>query len=77
MTHDLKILPQFFEAVVNGDKTFEVRKDDRPYKVGDKLVLKETGGHGFTGREIEATVTYILRDVNYCKPGFCILSIRT
>ena len=28
-THNLKILPEFFEAVANGMKTFELRKDDR------------------------------------------------
>lgn len=76
MTHELKILPQFFEAVLSGAKTFEVRKDDRPYKVGDTLVLKETAAHGFSGREKAAKVTYILRDNNYVKEGFCIMGIR-
>ena len=29
MTHELKILKPYFDAVVSGDKTFEIRKDDR------------------------------------------------
>ena len=76
MTHELKILPDYFAAVVSGEKTFEVRKDDRAFKVGDSLVLKETGGHGLTGRETKVKVSYILRDPTYCKAGFCILGIK-
>lgn len=76
MTHELKILPEFFEAICTGEKHFEVRKDDRPYKVGDFLLLKESAGHGYTGREIRVGITYILRDRNYCKDGFCIMSIK-
>ena len=29
MIHELKCEKQFFDAVVNGEKTFEIRKDDR------------------------------------------------
>ncbi|HGS9341836.1 TPA: DUF3850 domain-containing protein, partial [Clostridioides difficile] len=29
MIHELKILPQYFKEVVNGNKNFEVRKNDR------------------------------------------------
>lgn len=75
MTHELKILPEFFEAVIKGEKRFEIRKDDRAYKIGDFLLLKETSGHGYTGREVKVRVTYILRDRNYVKDGFCIMSI--
>ena len=41
MIHDLKILPEYFVEVVRGNKTFEVRKDDRPFNVGDELILYE------------------------------------
>lgn len=40
-THELKILPQYFKAVQNGSKTFELRKNDRRFKVGDTLILRE------------------------------------
>lgn len=40
MTHDLKIWPEFYEAVCNGDKTFELRKNDRGFQKGDTVILR-------------------------------------
>lgn len=40
-THELKSWPNEFEAVRDLRKTFEVRVDDREYKVGDWLLLRE------------------------------------
>ena len=62
MLHELKIIPEYFIKVKNGYKTFKVRKDDRNYKQGDIVILKEYKSHQFTGREIKAWITYILRD---------------
>lgn len=33
--HHLKILPEYFNAVRLGEKTFEIRKNDRNYQVED------------------------------------------
>lgn len=44
MTHELKILPKYFEDVMTGKKNFEIRKNDRDFKVGDYLLLKEYEG---------------------------------
>jgi hypothetical protein len=38
-THYLKCWPEFFYALRDGSKTFEVRKDDRGFCVGETLVL--------------------------------------
>lgn len=76
MTHDLKILPEYFTAVWDGIKAFEVRKDDRPFEVGDILCLHEINCGVLTGRTIKAEVTYVLRHPDYCKEGYCILSIK-
>jgi hypothetical protein len=39
--HILKTLPDYYEAVERGDKTFEVRRDDRGFQKGDTLVLRK------------------------------------
>jgi len=39
--HELKIWPEFYHAVLSGEKTFELRKNDRDFHVGDVLHLKE------------------------------------
>ena len=40
MTHYIKIRESFAEAVYTGDKTFEVRKNDRGYQKGDLVCFK-------------------------------------
>lgn|GEM_PF-1003735 len=57
--HELKILPEYFSAVAKGLKTFEIRKNDRDYQVGDLLDLKEWNGERFTGYSALMQVTYI------------------
>lgn len=72
MIHVLKIEPQFFEAVIDGKKTFEVRQNDRNFRVGDYLLLKElndTRQRIYTGRTALLRVTYILKDERFCKAG--------
>lgn len=61
--HDLKIWPDFFERVDSGEKTFDLRKDDRGFAVGDILRLREwaPAGHFYTGREINKQIGYILK----------------
>lgn len=40
-THDLKILPEYYSRVATGQKTFEIRRNDRDFQTGDKLYLRE------------------------------------
>ena len=77
MTHCLKILPQFFEVVNKGKKNFELRKNDRPFEVGDTLILQEyrASKSKYTGKEIKRVITYVLKSVEGMKPDYCILGI--
>ena len=36
-THKIKCWPEPFQALADGTKTFEFRRDDRGYMVGDRL----------------------------------------
>lgn len=76
--HELKISPKYFEDVKANKKNFELRKDDRDFKVGDFITLREYDNGQYTGREIKnIPIGYILRNVpEYgLKEGYCILGI--
>jgi hypothetical protein len=75
--HYLKTRPEFYQAIVDGIKPFEVRYNDRDYKVGDILHLQEfILPNTYTGRHMAKEVTYILSDSNYCKDGYVIMGLR-
>ena len=78
MTHDLKILQPYFDAVMSGDKTFEIRRNDREYSVGDSLLLREWSERdGFSGRQITADVTFLLNGGQFgIACGHCVMAIR-
>jgi len=73
-----KILPQYMYAVINGEKTFELRKDDDEIEVGDHVILREWTGENYTGLSTEVEVTYVLRNVEQygLMNGFCIFGIK-
>lgn len=76
MEHELKTLPEYFIEVLNGAKPFEVRKNDRNYKVGDILVLNEWDGKNYTMRILKKKISYILDNPQYCKKGYAILGFK-
>ncbi|MBP1037861.1 DUF3850 domain-containing protein [Serratia fonticola] len=76
MSHELKILPEFFNAVISGHKKAEIRKADRLFSVGDELWLREwTVQDGYTGRNMYRTITHIT-DLSGYAPGYVMLSIE-
>jgi hypothetical protein len=60
--HDLKVWVGYFDPIKDGIKTFEIRKNDRNYQVGDTLRLREyaPGPDEYTGRETRQLVVYML-----------------
>lgn len=75
--HELKTWPEYYEAIIRGDKTFEVRVDDRGYEVGDVLALHEWDRvREYSGRACEVTVRYVLRDPKFgVSPGYVVMGI--
>lgn len=61
--HELKILRSHFVAVISGEKPFEIRRNDRGFREGDTVRLREVlidvGGLEYTGREISKRITYL------------------
>lgn len=85
--HELKTDPEVFQAVLDGLKTYEIRKNDRGFAVGDTLVLRETTHSGaaiaagapleYTGRQYATSVTHMLTGPIYgLEAGWSILSLR-
>jgi Domain of unknown function (DUF3850) len=83
--HELKTDPEVFAAVLDGSKTHEIRRNDRDFKVGDRMRLRETrytgqemrGPHPrpleYTGREVTRTVSHIQEGYGL-QPEWVILS---
>jgi hypothetical protein len=59
LRHQLKTLPQYFKAIWCGDKTFEIRLNDRNFEERDEVVLQEFEGPDYTGREVDGFITYL------------------
>ena len=76
MIHELKILPEYFNAVISGEKTFEVRRKDRRYKKGDLIALNEFDGDSHTDNSCLVYIDYILDDERYCPEDMIIMSIK-
>lgn len=80
MIHELKIWPEYFQAVKAGTKNFELRRNDRDFKVGDIINLKEYDATKaeYTGREIlNKKIEYILEgDGLVLHKDYCILGFR-
>lgn len=81
--HTLKSWPEFYTAAAVGTKTFDLRRNDRDFRVGDKVTLKEwqPSAQRYTGRELVRTIAYILRAENTAatiglKPGYVILGLE-
>jgi ribosomal protein S17 len=79
MVHDLKVHPPYFERLFTDEKTFEVRKNDRDYQVGDLLNLREWSPEKgeYTMRMVSRRVTYILHGGQFgIEEGYCVLGIK-
>lgn len=75
--HYLKTLTNFYQDVECGVKKFEVRFNDRNFKVGDIIYLEEfVPPSTYTGRKLRREVTYILDNPEYCKQGYVILGLK-
>jgi Domain of unknown function (DUF3850) len=76
--HELKSWPNFFDDVRLCLKTFEIRKGDRPFKVGDRLILKEWDPEreSYTGRVLVRKITYLSDLAVIGQPGVVAMSIQ-
>jgi len=79
-------LPEYFQKIIDGIKTYELRLADFECNHGDILVLREWDPKTkeYTGRVIEKTVTYVIKTKgqtfwskeNVEKYGFQIIAFK-
>lgn len=81
MVHELKLDPMYFRDLELGYKTFEIRKDDRPFKINDMLLLQsfDRKNQEYTGSMVFASIVGIFgreeHEKEFVKEGYVILSI--
>lgn len=76
MQHELKCDPIPYQLVLNKEKTFEIRFNDRMYQKGDEVIMREYDrtskfgmDTGYTGREVKfkiGFVTTFAQDKDWC-----------
>lgn len=88
--HEVKIWQDFFDDAASGAKPFEVRLNDRDYKVGDLLLQREwlpganeTGSTGllqgcYGNRSILQEITYVYQDTCFeaIKEDYVVLAVK-
>jgi hypothetical protein len=76
MYHKLKCETEYYQAVDRGEKTFELRVNDRDFKIHDWVALLEVVQGMPTGREIGPfEIKYILYGGKYgLAPDYCIFN---
>lgn len=86
MIHELKLNSKYYYDSLMNIKTFEIRKNDRNFKIGDILKLVEyfpvliegkyKGEIVFTGQFHYKQITYILDDQEYLREGYVCLGLQ-
>ena len=77
MIHAVKCEKQYFEKVAAGTKPYELRKDDRGYKVDDFLALNEIDEkHNYTGRCLITKITDVFKNNKFLQNGIVVLTIH-
>lgn len=84
--HELKTDPSVFVESLRGDKNFEIRYNNRDYRVGDTLLLRETIFSGedmrdkgkplmYTGRVVSRQITSVVTGYGL-QGGWVALGVR-
>lgn len=81
--HVLKTIDHYWDALADGSKTFEVRKNDRAFQKGDTLILERWENSRLGLRQssprqlLSAKVTYLLQGGQFgIEPTYCVLGFK-
>lgn len=83
MLHNLKIDEKWFEHIYSGQKTSELRFNDRDYQTGDTIIFQPVNSDGNVLIKTYDLPTYEITHVlnasqfpEALQPGYCALSIQ-
>lgn len=74
-THEIRLAAGDYDDVLTGRRSFELRKHDADYQEGDELLMQEYKNGEPTGREIKASIEYLLSEHSGLTEGYCLLGI--
>lgn len=76
-THYLKCWPKYFAELRSGRKPFELRKNDREFEIGDRLVLEEWDEHTkeYTGAALTGRIDYMTDAPFALRRGYVALGL--
>jgi len=83
--HELKILDKYFNEIMLGNKTAELRFNDRDYEVGDLIYFNELVIDGklvpnnadkIEGYYMMLYITHIISDTSFLQPGYIMISFK-
>lgn len=75
INHTLKSQPASFREIAEGRKNFDLRRDDREFKVGDIVLLREYDPEkGYTGFCLYKDIKYVTNAaLSGLAEGYCIV----
>jgi hypothetical protein len=74
--HELKCHPAYFQQTWDNNKFYEIRINDRDFKVGDKVLLREWSiNGGYTGREMTDEITSVIEFPAGLRNGYVVLGL--
>lgn len=81
IVHEVRCQWRWFERLLAGDKTSEVRFNDRDYQAGDllRVLAIDRSGSSLTGQSVTYLITHVLGSDAFPEalhPGYVVLSLR-
>ena len=73
--HEFVFDPVEYEMIRTKKKRFIFRKNDRNYREGDTVTIREATEKGATGRMLATSITLVEKEDSNMRDGWCIISL--
>lgn len=76
-THSIKVIPENFKSIKEGNKPFEILKNDKDFQVDDEINLVEWDPEKKkeTGHYVGCKITYVLNNSDGLKKDYVVLGV--